>query len=212
MALVARALSRPALDTVFVAGSGDLVSATLARAKTDALREILQRHFHDTSAYDGHSDIGQQDVKTAIKYARSKKLTKSNRKAVKGGIKMAGFVAGAATGATVGSIVPVAGTVAGGALGGVAVGSAVSASVTVLDQFKRKTKGLYKYIKGTRGEHRSQCAECLYYGATMLADNDPKHQAALEALYVILDEEAEEVLALPYAACVNRIAERLKSN
>lgn len=129
-----------------------------------------------------------------------------------GGVKVVGFVVGAATGATLGSGVPVAGTVAGDAVGGVAIGSVVSGSVTVLDQIKRKAKGLYKIIRGTRGEHRHQAAKALLFCRETLPARDPKHRASVEALSIILDEEYDEVLEMPGADCEERVADRLKSN
>lgn len=192
-------------------GSGDLASAASARLKDEALRGIQQRYFHDTSPYKG-GDIAINDAKKAIQYVRSKKLTKSNRKAVIGGVKVVGFVVGAATGATLGSVVPVAGTVAGGVVGGVAIGSVVSGGVTVLDQMKRKAKGLYKIIRGTRGEHRHQAAKALLFCRETLPARDPKHGAAVGALIVILDEEYDEVMEMSAAACEERVADRMKSN
>ena len=114
----------------FIPGSGDAVTSITARAKSDLLRDILQTYFHDNAVYKG-GDIPLNDAKQAIKYARSKKLTKSNRKAVIAGAKFVGFVAGAATGATIGSVVPVAGTVVGGV---------AAVSYTHLDVYKRQAK------------------------------------------------------------------------
>lgn len=193
-------------------GSGDIASSMAANIKSDLLKQIQQEYFQDTRDYDKRSDIALNDALTAIKYARSKKLTKSHRKAVIGGAKAAGFVVGAATGATVGSVVPGAGTVAGGAIGGVGLSTVVGASAFTLDHLKRKTKGLYKIIRGTRGEHRDQAARALLYCEGTYAANDPKHQAAGEALQVILGDEHDEVMAMPLDACITRIADRLKSN
>jgi hypothetical protein len=195
-----------------IPGSGDAVTSITARAKSDLLGGILQTYFHDSTAYkDG--DIALNDAQQAIKYARSKKLTKSNRKAVIAGAKFTGFVAGAATGATLGSVVPVAGTVVGGVAGGVAIGTAVSGGVTTLDQLKRKTKGLYKMIRGTRGEHRHQAARALLYCNGTFPSGDPKHDASFDALVVILDEEFSEVVhQMSLEAAVERLADRLKSN
>jgi hypothetical protein len=196
----------------FIPGSGDAVTSITARAKSDLLRDILQQYFHDDRAYAG-GDIALNDAKQAIKYARSKKLTKSNRKAVIAGAKFVGFVAGTATGATLGSVVPVAGTAVGGVAGGVAIGTVASGGVSALDQLKRKTKGLYKMIRGTRGEHRHQAARALLYCNGTFPANDPKHDASFDALVVILDEEFEEVvLRMPLEAAVERLADRMKSN
>jgi|APMI01.1.fsa_nt_gi hypothetical protein len=209
MALTERVVGRWAASYL-VAGSGDFMSVARAKGKSDVLGEILQEYFQDTSAYRDEA-IALNDAKTAIKYARSKKLTKAKRKGVLGSVKMAGFVVGAATGATVGSVVPGAGTVAGGALGGVGVGAATSAVAFSLDHLKRKGKGFYKILRGTRGEHRKQAAEALLYCAMILDERDPKAQAAQAALHVILDGEFDEVFQATEQA-VERIAARLKSN
>lgn len=193
-------------------GSGDIASSAAAAMKNELLKQIQQEYFQDTSDYDKKSDIALNDALTAIKYARSKKLTKSYRKGVIGGVKAASFVVGAATGATVGSVVPVAGTAAGGVIGGVGLSTAVGASVFTLDHLKRKTKGLYKIIKGTRGEHRHQAARALLYCQGTYNANDPKRGASTEALHVILGEEYDEVMAMALDPCVERIADRLKSN
>ena len=75
--------------------------------------------------------IAENDALTAIKYARSKKLTKAKRKGVLGAGKFGAFVVGAAAGATLGSVVPVAGTVAGGAIGAVSLSAVASAGLTM---------------------------------------------------------------------------------
>jgi hypothetical protein len=193
-------------------GSGDIASSAAAALKNEQLKQIQQEYFQDTADYDKKSDIALNDALTAIKYARSKKLTKAYRKGVIGGAKAAAFVVGAATGATVGSVVPVAGTVAGGVIGGAGVATAVGASVFTLDHLKRKTKGLYKIIKGTRGEHRHQAARALLYCQGTFSQNDPKQGASEEALHVILGEEYDEVMAMALDPCIERIADRLKSN
>jgi len=192
-------------------GSGEAASSMKAFAKNDVLKEIQQIYFHDVSTYSG-GDIPLNDALKAIKYARSKKLTKAKRKAVIGTVKAAGFVIGAATGATLGSIVPVAGTAVGGIVGGAGVATAVGGATTVLDQLKRKTKGLYKAIRGTRGEHRLQAAQALLYCQSCLPGRDPKQNAAEEALAVLLDEEYDEVMAMTSEAMTARVADRLKSN
>jgi hypothetical protein len=208
-----RGIGRTVGNTM-VAGMGDLASSSGAYDKAEKLKMVQQKHFQDTSDYDKSSNIAVNDPLMAIRYARSKKLTKSFRKGVTGAIKFGGFTVGAVTGATVGSVVPVAGTVAGGAIGGVTIGAAVSGGVTVLDQLKRKTKGLYKAIKGTRGEHRHQAAECLHTCAnySSLNNYDPKRDASKEALEIILEDEHAEVMGLEPHIAIERIADRLKSN
>lgn len=208
-----RGLGRTVGNTM-VAGMGDLASSSGAHDKAEKLKQVQQKHFQDTSDYDKSSDIAENDPLMAIRYARSKKLTKSFRKGVTGGVKLAGFTVGAVTGATVGSVVPVAGTVAGGAIGGVTIGAAVSGSVTVLDQLKRKSKGLYKMIRGTRGEHRHQAAACLHSCAhySTAHNYDPKRDASKEALEILLEDEFAEVMALQSHIAIERIADRLKSN
>lgn len=192
-----------------VAGSGDLISSATAKMKSDELKSIQQRYFHDTSEYT-NTAIADNDCLTAIKYVRSKKLTKSYRKGVTGGTKMAAFVAGAATGATVGSVVPVAGTLVGGALGGVAVGAAASVGISITDRLKRSAKGIYKHLRGTRGVHREQAAAALLNCYHLPNHNDVKFLAALEALIVILGEEFDEVMASK--APEKRLADRMQSN
>ena len=210
MALTDRAVARWA-GSYLIPGSGDFASTARALGKVEALKLIQQHYFHDTSNYPG-GDIALNDALQAIRYARSKKLTKAQRKAVLGTVKFAGFVAGAATGATVGSVVPVAGTVAGGAIGGVTLGTVVSGGAFTLDHMKRKTKGLYKMIRGTRGEHRHQAARALLYCQGTFPPDNPKQGASEDALQVILDGEYEEVMAMSLEACVERVADRLKSN
>lgn len=202
------------IGNTMVAGMGDMASSAGAHDKAEKLKVVQQKYFQDTSTYNGSSDIAVNDPLMAIKYVRSKKLTKSYRQGVKGAIKFGGFAVGAATGATVGSVVPVAGTVAGGVVGGVTVGAAVSGGVTLLDQIKRRTKGIYKYVKGTRGAHRNQAAECLWTCShySTAHNYDPKRDAAKEALVIILEEDHDEVMALEGHIAMERIADRLKSN
>lgn len=210
MALADRAIGRWAAGYV-LPGAGDIASSVRAAAKNEALQEIQKEFFQDPGAYKG-GDIALNDALQAIKYARSKKLTKAQRKGVIGGVKAASFVAGAATGATLGSVVPVAGTVAGGVLGGAALSSVASVGMFSLDHLKRKTKGLYKMIRGTRGEHRHQAARALLYCQGFFPDDDPKQMAADAALMVILDEEYDEVMGMPLEPMVERVSDRLKSN
>ena len=195
----------------FIPGSGDFLSSATADLKDKMLSEIQQKFFQSSANYSG-GDIGLNDALKAIQYVRSKKHTKSVRTATKGGIKFAGFVAGAVTGATLGSIIPVAGTIGGGVAGGVGAGVLVSGGVTGLDQIKQKTKGIYKFLRGTRGEHRSQAASTLLHCQASLPDGDPKSDASHEALIVILGDEYEEVMAMPAQKAHDRIADRLKSN
>jgi hypothetical protein len=193
-------------------GSGDAASSIAARMKVYSLEEVLQQYFQDTGTYTG-GDIPENDPKKAIQYVISKKLTKSNRKGVIAAVKFSGFVAGAATGATVGSVVPVAGTMAGGAVGGVALGTMVSGGTTLADHIKRKSKALYKIIRGTRGEHRKQAARCLLIGYKTLPHDDIKYQASCAALLIILGEEFNYVAKqMPEEAALERLADRLKSN
>ena len=210
MALVERAMGRWA-GGYLLPGSGDFLSAGRALGKEEALRQVQQHFFHDGSAYKG-GDIALNDVLQAIKYARSKKLTKAHRKGVIGGVKLASFVAGAASGATLGSVIPVAGTVAGGAVGGVGLATIASGGVFALDHLKRKTKGLFKMIRGTRGEHRHQAARAFLYCQGFFNPQDPKQRAAEAALTIILDGEYKEVMAMELEPMVERLADRLKSN
>lgn len=191
-------------------GVGDAVSAMVARGKSEDLLAIQIAYFQNSGNYDG-SDIAEGDCLKAIQYARSKKLTKFQRKTAIAGVKGAGFVVGAATGATIGSIVPVAGTAAGGVVGGVAVGTAVSVTTTFFDRTKRFGKFLYKNARGTQGVHRGQAAHALVYCWAIRAGL-PDGEAATDALEVILQDEYDEYVAMGMDQLQIRTAERLKSN
>lgn len=194
-----------------IPGAAHDISALNALDKEMLLGDIQQEYFQDRSDYKG-GDIALNDAKKAIQYVRSKKLTKAGRKAVLSGVAKAGAIAGMATGATLGSIVPVAGTVAGGAVGAVGLGTVANGVGSFADQLKRKTKGLYKIARGTRGEHRTQAAQALLYCSNMLNDADPKSAAATKALHVILGSEYAKVMGENADSMTERVADRLKSN
>ena len=190
----------------FIAGSGDAASGISAQAKADVLEEIIQRFNSGADVEYKGQPIGQTDVLLAVAYARGKKRTKARRKAVIASTKFGLQVAATCGGATVGSVVPVAGT-ALGAVGGAVAGMSLGAGVTVLDQAKRKAKGFYKLVMGTRGEHRKQAAQCLMHCATHHLGW--RQEAADWACQVILGEEYDAVIN---GHNVERLADRLKSN
>ena len=75
------------------------------------------------------------------------------------------------------------------------MGAAASVSVTALDQFKRKTKGLFKVLRGTRDVHREEPAAALLNCYHLPNHQDLKFLAALEALVATLGDEYEEFMA-----------------
>jgi hypothetical protein len=192
----------------FIAGSGDAASAMVAEAKASALADILQLYYNARDKQFDGSDIGPNDVEKAIIYARGKKHTKALRKGVIATSKFGLQVAATVGGATIGSVVPVAGTVLGG-VGGAIAGASLGVSITVVDRIKRSGKGIWKWARNTRGEHRKQAA------ATLMANAAPQFNwagggnPADDALVVILQEEYDSVMA---AHDVTRLADRLKSN
>ncbi|MGG5819293.1 hypothetical protein [Falsiroseomonas sp. HW251] len=191
-----------------ISGGGDAASAIVAEAKAAALQDLLQEYYQDPHyEFDG-SDIDQTDVKKAIAYVRGKKHTKAIRKGVIATTKFGLQVAATVGGATVGSIVPVAGTALGG-LGGAIAGAGLGTGVTVLDRMKRSTKGIYKYLKGTRGQHREQAANTLMHCASALYNWADGRNPADDALVIILQDEYDDVMA---KGDVKRLAARLKSN
>jgi hypothetical protein len=192
----------------FIAGSGDAASGVSAEAKAQALNDILQEFFQAGGLEFNDQDIGPNDVKMAIAYAKGKKHTKARRKAVIASAKFTLQVAAIAGGATVGSIVPVAGT-ALGAVGGAVAGASLGVTVTAADQMKRKAKGFYKWVRGTRGEHRKQAAIALLHCGSPQFNWADGRNAADAALYVILGEEYDKVVD---SHNVERLADRLKSN
>lgn len=190
----------------FIAGSGDAASGVAAQAKADVLEEIIQRFNSGADVEYNGQRIGATDVLLAIAYARGKKRTKARRKAIIATTKFGLQVAATCGGATIGSVVPVAGT-ALGAAGGVVAGMSLGVGVTVADQAKRKAKGFYKLLRGTRGEHRKQAAQCLIHCATHHLGW--RNEAADWACRVILGEEYDTVMN---SHNVERLADRMKSN
>jgi hypothetical protein len=192
----------------FIAGSGDAASGVSAEAKAQALNDVLQEYFQARDLDFNDQDIGQNDVKMAIAYAKGKKHSKAQRKAVIATAKFGLQVAATVGGATVGSIVPIAGTAIGG-LGGAIAGAGLGVGVTVADRLKRSGKGIYKFFAGTRGEHRKQAAACLLHCASPQFNWASGRNAATDALVIILGDEYDEVVD---AENVTRLADRLKSN
>lgn len=191
-----------------LSGSGDAASAVSAEAKAQALDDILQEFYQSRGAEFDGKDIGLTDVKRAIIYARGKKHTKALRKGVLATTKFGLQIAATAGGATLGSVVPGLGTAIGGA-GGFIAGASLGVTVTLADRLKRSAKGIYKWAKGTRGEHRKQAAACLMHCSHSSYDWADGRNPAVEALAVILGEEFDEVVR---AGNVERLADRLKSN
>lgn len=192
----------------FLAGSGDAASAISAEAKAQALDDILQDFYQSRGEQFDDTDIGLNDVKKAIIYARGKKHTKAIRKAFIGTSKFGLQVAATVGGATVGSVVPGLGTAIGG-LGGAVAGASLGIGITLLDRMKRSAKGIYKWAKGTRGEHRKQAAATLMHRSHASYDWANGRNPADEALIVILQEEYDAVMR---AQDLERLANRLKSN
>jgi hypothetical protein len=192
----------------FIAGSGDAASAASAEFKAQMLSDILQEYYQDRGYVFDDTDIGQTEVKKAIAYARGKKHSKAMRKGVIATTKFGLQIALVVGGASIGSIVPVAGT-ALGAVGGAVAGASLGVTVSLADQIKRKSKGLYKYLRNTRGEHRKQAAATLMHCSDALYNRQDGGNPARDALIVILGEEFDKVMA---AEDVGRIADRLKSN
>jgi hypothetical protein len=223
MTYLLRSIGKQA-GSFFLGGSGDLASAAAAHAKVAELSAILQHFFHASGEeYDG-SPISQNDVKKAILFARGKKQTKSERKAVLGGAKFGMQVAGTVGGATVGSIVPGLGTALGGA-GGMIAGVGLGLGVTAADRLKRACKFASKKAVGTAGVHRHDAAMCLLYMASGPGDQAGGGNPALEALQVILGDEFDAVLSMQKPATsghsavqntadgiLGRIADRMRSN
>jgi len=191
-----------------ISGSGDAASSISAEAKAQALGDILQEFFQAwDEEYDG-TDIEQDEVKKAILYVRGKKHTKAMRKGFIATSKFGLQVAATVGGATVGSVVPGLGTAVGG-LGGAVAGASFGLGITLLDRIKRCGKGIYKYAKHTRGEHRKQAAACLMHNADPSFNWANGRNPADEACQVILQEEYEKVMG---DHDLERLAARLKSN
>jgi hypothetical protein len=193
---------------MFIAGSGDAASGVAAEGKAQALDDLLQHFFHAGGLMFNDQDISINDVKMAIAYVKGKKHTKAKRKAVIATAKFGLQIAATAGGATIGSIVPIAGTALGG-LGGAVAGKGLGVTVTAADQAKRKAKGFYKWVKGTRGEHRKQAANTLMHCASAQFDRADGSNVADMALIIILGEEYDDVMK---DHNVERLADRLKSN
>lgn len=168
----------------FIAGGGDAASAMVAEAKAQALDDILQEFYQDRGCEFDGTDIGPTDVKKAIAYVRGKKHTKAIRKGVIATSKFGLQVAATVGGATVGSVVPGLGTAIGG-VGGAVAGASLGVGVTVLDRVKRSAKGIYKHLKGTRGQHRDQAAATLMYCSSAAFDWANGRNPADEALIVM---------------------------
>ncbi|WP_237213555.1 hypothetical protein [Falsiroseomonas oryziterrae] len=192
----------------FIAGSGNIASSITAAAKVSALSDILQDYFQDRDfEFDG-TEIEESDVKKAIAYARGKKESKAIRKGVIGTAQFGLQAAATVGGATVGSVIPGLGTVLGG-VGGAVAGASLGVGVLLVDRLKRTTKGIYKWAKGTRGEHRKQAAFTLLSMAKKATGKKDAASAAYAALVVILGDEFDDVMKNER---YGRLADRLKSN
>lgn len=193
------------LGGMVVSGSGDALSAATAELKVELLSDVLQIFFQARDMEFGGTDIGIDDCRSAVLYARGKKQAKAYRRAAAGTAKLSLQIAAAAGGATVGSIIPIAGTAAGG-LGGAVAGASLSPLVTAADYAARGGKALYKIHEGTRGVHRAQAAAALMNCATR---GHIHHAPATMALQILLGEEYDRVMQ---KKDVDRLAARMKSN
>ena len=196
------------MGTFLLSAANQALSATRATEKVIALEQVLTRYFTGWQPYDGKSDIN--DVPTALAYVVSKKLTKAKRKAGQSAATMAFGVTGAAIGGA-------AGTVAlpgvGSALGAVTVGTIVGSAPTVGFQLFRKTKFLYKTLRGTQGKHRKQAATALYGGCQSGDAKSNATYAAAAGILVILGDESEFDMVMGGSSkdAIEAIAKRLKS-
>jgi hypothetical protein len=192
--------------SMVVSGSDDATSAAAAEWKVGELSAILQVYFQARDMEFNDTEIGIDDCRSAILYARGKKHTKAVRRAAVGTAKLGLQIAAATGAATVGTVVlPVVGTAAGGAAGFLA-GASLSPVVTLADRLKRAAKGLYKMANGTRGVHREQAANTLMHCAQ---NGHRLRDPARLALVVLLGEEYDEVMR---TKDVDRLASRMKSN
>ena len=193
------------LGSFVVSGSDDALSAATAEMKVDLLGDVLQVFFQARAMEFDGKDIGIDDCRSAILYARGKKHAKAVRRAAAGTAKLGLQVAAMAGGATVGSVIPIAGTAAGGVAGAVA-GASLSPLVSVADYGARGGKALYKIHQGTRGVHREQAAKTLMH----CSQRGHIHcSAATTALRILLGEEFDRVTQ---SQDVDRLASRMKSN
>ncbi len=197
------------MATFLVSAAKHGLSASHAVEKVEALMNLLNRYYTGWAPYDGHSSIN--NVQTAIAYVVSKKTTKAKRKAGQSAAAMTFGMAGAIIGGAAGTVALPG---AGSALGAVTVGTIVGAVPTVGVQLFRKTKFLYKTLRGTQGVHRKEAATALYNAAK---PGDPKSKdtyAAAGAILVILngdEAEMDSIMGGSSKDAIEAIAKRLKS-
>lgn len=196
--------------TFLISAANQALSASRAAEKVAALENVLTRYYTGWTSYDGHSAIN--NVETALAYVVSKKSTKAKRKVGQSAATMAFGATGAAIGGAAGTVALPG---AGSALGAVTVGTIVGAVPTVGTQLFRKSKFLYKTIRGTQGVHRKQAATALYTACKSGSKKSKDTFAAAAGVLVILgcDElEFNAVMAEPKAeTAIDTIAKRLKS-
>lgn len=191
-------------------------SSHRAYEKVNRLEAVLSRYYPQWPAYDGKSAIA--DVPTALKYVVAKKRTKGDRKAAGAAATAAFTVAGTVIGGAAGSVaLPGAGSV----VGALTVGQIVGSAPGVGTQLMRKSKFLYKTLRGTQGVHRQQAAGILYQTYKDMQNRPIKIQqeskafsAANEALRLILDDPDEFAMVTQdqdIQNAVKCIASRLKS-
>jgi hypothetical protein len=197
------------MGTFLLSAAKHAMSANRAAEKVAALEGVLTRYYPGWTPYDGNSAIA--NVETALAYVVSKKMTKAKRKLGQSAATMAFGTAGAVVGGAAGSVaLPGAGT----ALGAVTVGTIIGEAPSVGIQLFRKSKFLYKTIRGTQGVHRKQAATALYNGCKKGSPGETDtYAAAAGALLIIGDEvEFDVIMADPASAsAIDAIAKRLKS-
>lgn len=196
------------MGTFLLSAANQALSAGRAAEKVGALENVLTRYYTGWTPYDGRSAIG--DVQTALAYVVAKKTTKAKRKVGQSAATMAFGAVGAGIGGAAGSVaLPGAGT----ALGAVTVGTIVGSAPTVGFQLFRKSKFLYKTIRGTQGVHRKQAATALYKGCKNGNPTANDTYAAAAGVLVILGDETEfeSVMAGSETGAIEAIAKRLKS-
>ncbi|WP_270938613.1 hypothetical protein, partial [Falsiroseomonas oryzae] len=112
-----------------------------------------------------------------------------------------------AVGAVAGAV---AGAGAGGLVGGGAGNVAGEALAITGEAIARTAKAIWKWSRGTKGEHRQQAALALYFCATT-RPAEIHGKAAIEALGVILGPNLPKVMKMDEHHAIPEIMEHLKS-
>jgi hypothetical protein len=197
------------MSTFLFSAAKHAMSASNAAEKVAKLEFVLTRYYTGWQPYDGKSAI--DSVQMALAYVVSKKSTKTKRKAGQAAATMAFGTAGAIIGGAAGTVaLPGAGT----ALGAVTVGTIVGSAPTIGTQLFRKSKFLYKTLRGTQGVHRKEAATALYHGCK-LTDKSKHAIAAAAGVAAILNDDKLEIELLMLeknaASAIETLAKRLKS-